>query len=301
MSWHRFYKSCLNEGFGIDVVENNVRSDVIEKIHKYSKENGAKFEDAILAFEGGSWRKKIYPYYKANRKVKKEENHDLIEFSNKFVKELKEVFPFMFLQQRWCEGDDIISIVARYKHVDDTLVIISRDHDFLQLIGNRVYLYNPFKKEYVTKERVYEHSSKKDIFVEWNLRTPEDAAMMRRFHVLRGDAGDGIPNIISDDDVFVNPTKKQRPFGPKRILDKFFTNDEEKNKLEMKKIFQEHDKNCKRNQKLIDLRSTPKQLVELVLNQIRNHKSKELNVELFETWCNDHELYMLKDKILSIF
>jgi len=298
MSWHKFYKSCLNEGFGIDVVENNVRSDIIEKILYYSKENDSNFADTIIALEGGSWRKKVFPYYKVNRK-KDPAMIDLIEFSNKLINELEEIFPFCFLQRKYCEGDDIIATISKFKHIDDTLVIISRDHDFLQLVGNRVFLYNPFKKKYITSEKIYQHSTKKDIFTEWKLLTKEDSKRYRKFHILYGDSGDGIPNIMSDDDVFVNPTKKQKAFGPKTILKNYFTDDEEKNEYNFKKLYQEQEMNFKRNMRLIDLNNIPKQLSEDVMDQYRSHQKRSLNKSLFEKWCMKYELQILMEKFTN--
>ena len=36
-------------------------------------------------------------------------------------------------------------------------------------------------------------------------------------HVLRGDSSDGIPNVLSDDDCFIEETKKQRPLTKKKL------------------------------------------------------------------------------------
>ena len=36
-------------------------------------------------------------------------------------------------------------------------------------------------------------------------------------HIIKGDASDGIPNILSDDDVFLMQDKRQKPCGDKRI------------------------------------------------------------------------------------
>ena len=36
-------------------------------------------------------------------------------------------------------------------------------------------------------------------------------------HILKGDAGDGVPNVLSDDDVFINDDKRQTPLSKKKM------------------------------------------------------------------------------------
>lgn len=77
-------------------------------------------------------------------------------------------------------------------------MIVSGDKDFsqLQVYGN-VRQYDPVRKH--------------DIVV----GDPEDFLLE---HVIRGDSGDGVPNILSDDDTFVTD-KRQRPITAKRMAE----------------------------------------------------------------------------------
>ena len=82
----------------------------------------------------------------------------------------------------------MISTICRVERSEDIL-IISSDKDFQQLqsFGN-IKQYSPAHREYLVCENP-----------EWYLSN----------HIIRGDSSDGIPNILSDDDTFINPDKKQ--------------------------------------------------------------------------------------------
>jgi len=50
------------------------------------------------------------------------------------------------------EGDDIISYYVASKKQDEKVVIVSSDKDLTQLISDTVVIYNPRKKEFITKD-----------------------------------------------------------------------------------------------------------------------------------------------------
>ena len=72
-------------------------------------------------------------------------------------------------------------------------------------------------------------------------------------HILRGDTGDGVPNVLSPDNTFVDGLR-QRPLSKKKIAEwagplceQFLPSDEAK-------------RNYQRNKKLIDLKESPDEL-----------------------------------------
>jgi UDP-N-acetylglucosamine transferase subunit ALG13 len=188
-------------------------------------------EEIVLAIDSSSWRKTYFKYYKANRVLARAKQKDFdykefIEVSNGFIDEIAEIMPYKVVKVEQAEADDIIAVLATLlgnKHV----TVVSRDKDFKQLLRNKnVSLYDPIDKKYKTIDCAY-------------------AYLME--HILRGDSGDGIPNMLSDDNVFVDSTKRQS-----KITKKVVAAVEE---MGLEKYAVEHNlmDNYERNKKLVEL------------------------------------------------
>ena len=76
-------------------------------------------------------------------------------------------------------------------------------------------------------------------------------------HIVRGDSGDGIPNILSDDDVFVVDGKRQKPLSAKKI-DTWSSNGTVPNDVQT---------NWNRNQMLVDLSYIPNEYEQAILSE----------------------------------
>jgi hypothetical protein len=74
-------------------------------------------------------------------------------------------------------------------------------------------------------------------------------------HIVRGDSGDGIPNILSDDDVFAVDGKRQKPLSSKK-LDTWSSTGNVPNDLQS---------NWNRNQMLVDLSYIPQEYEQAIL------------------------------------
>ncbi len=192
-----------------------------------------KPNETILAIDSKSWREDAFTYYKAKRKLKRVDNP--IEFKliyaciDALLIDLKEM-NYKIIKVDKAEADDIIGVLCDKfeKDVDTKKVyIISRDKDFQQLTSKKISLYDPIENEIIT-------CNDKDVFL---IRL-----------ILGGDRSDGIPNVLSDNDVFINENKRQKPCGVKKI-DKILTEGLD-SYLENDAIFRE---NYNRNQKLITL------------------------------------------------
>ncbi len=131
----------------------------------------------LVADGGGSWRKTIYPEYKANRKGFRDSFSDIdwdkiFGDYNKLLANLQSFSPIKVVKIENIEGDDVMSYVARYSEGDVT--IVSQDKDMQQLLVlPNVYVFSPRKQEYITRD-----SSILDI-------VPEK--------IRKGDKGDNIP------------------------------------------------------------------------------------------------------------
>ena len=134
------------------------------------------------------WRKDIFKYYKASRKVQREKDEDTtddwfkydeyFEVMDKFFEKIKKTFPFKFISVPKAEADDIAGVLCSYDKLNEhNKVLITTDQDFLQLQRyQNVYLYNPYRKNFMVSE------------------DPKEELLMK---ICQGDVGDFIPSICN--------------------------------------------------------------------------------------------------------
>ena len=105
----------------------------------------------IAALDSGkkTFRNDIYEEYKANRKAMPEELVTQIPL----IKEACEKFGFFKVEKAGFEADDIIATYAK-KITDHEINIISSDKDLMQLMSDRITIYDPMKRKYITEDDV---------------------------------------------------------------------------------------------------------------------------------------------------
>ena len=208
-----------------------VRPAVLNTLRIYRTKFVDEYGELVLCCDDRkSWRKQIFPNYKASRKKSRSAagidwNH-LYESLNKLKEELQQWFPYKLLQEETAEADDIIATIVGL--IDERTLILSSDKDFVQLHKFNVRQYSPMQKKFVegdAKENLHEK-------------------------IIRGDVGDGIPNIMSDDNVFVDEGRRQKPITKKKV-DAWFELDPETYCTD------EMLRNYNRNQQLINLAHIP--------------------------------------------
>ena len=97
-------------------------------------------------------RKIMYEGYKSNRRknLNEEEKEKLNESFLQFMALRKVVLPTMgfnnIFMQTGFEGDDIIASIT-HRTREDEVVIVSSDHDFYQLLGSGIVMYDPKKRK----------------------------------------------------------------------------------------------------------------------------------------------------------
>jgi hypothetical protein len=164
--------------------------------------------------------------------------------------ELMENFPYKVLHMEGCEADDIIGALAiRTQEFGqgEPVMIVSSDKDFIQLQKYKnVKQFSPIQKKVVTDKnpRTYLFN-----------------------HIMRGDTGDGIPNILSKDDTFINESAKQTPLRQTRIDDWLERSDDLKSAMP-----EELYRNYQRNKTLIDLNEIPETIQESIINKYDSQK-----------------------------
>jgi 5'-3' exonuclease len=200
----------------------------------------------LCADAGDPWRRDIYPNYKhARRKGRVDSATDWDNIFNVITEikhEIAENFPYVMMYIEKAEADDIIAILV--KHTDEPIMIISGDKDFIQL---------------QTKSNVKQYSPIQKVFVGEGL----DPKKFLHEQIIKGDRSDGIPNILSPDDIFLTG-EKQRPINKKRL--------EEWANVSNIPLGSETSKYYERNKRLIDLSCIPEELEKTIINNYKDYK-----------------------------
>ena len=228
----------MNNSKTID--ESMVRHMILNSIRMYRMEHHDEYGEVVLTWDSKhSWRRDYYPEYKAGRRKGRVESDlnwdDIFGTLNKIRNEIKENFPYKYLEVFGAEADDIIGFLCE-ENRDEKIMIISGDKDFIQL------------QKYPNVKQ-WSPITKKDV----NGFNP---TTYLKEHILRGDTSDGVPNVLSPDNTFVDGLR-QRPLSRKKIQSWLLGGGSDWND-EVKRNFQ-------RNSTLIDLSRTPEELK----NQIR--------------------------------
>jgi 5'-3' exonuclease len=234
-----------------DVDESLVRHMILNTIRTYIK----KFKEShgpevVIACDNKNyWRREIYPHYKANRKKARDASgHDwntIFECLNKIRDELKTKSPYKVISVDTCEADDIIATLVQKYSATQKIMILSSDKDFAQLQKfSNVDQFSPILKKYI--------------------KEPLPAAQLKQM-IIRGDKGDGIPNILSADDVFVIGGR-QKPITEVKIIN--WMNQEPKDFCNDEML-----RNYSRNEILIDLTKIPERLTTEILHTYESAKT----------------------------
>jgi hypothetical protein len=254
-------KNPDSENFIKHVVLNSLRANV-----KKFKDYG---EVVLCSDSRNYWRKNIFPHYKAHRKESRDKsslNWDLIFSSiNQLKDDIREHFPYKLLEVPGAEADDIIGTLAPRHSAHEPIIIISSDKDFVQLQKYpNVKQYNPMLNVFVTSK---------------------DPVKDLKEKIIRGDAGDGIPNTLSNDDVFITKTR-QKPISTKK-LEEWLTKDPSSF------LNEEELRNFNRNQILIDFDYIPKDIKEAIVHSYENTQ-KGNNSKLYKYFVTNRMMNLLE-------
>jgi 5'-3' exonuclease len=216
--------------------EHLVRHMVLNTYRMYRKKFFREYGELVICQDGGaSWRREFFPLYKAKRRADRKENPEqwdhFYDIINRIRAEVAETFPYRNVLVQGCEADDIIAFLSKRYAPTEKILILSGDKDFGQLhIYQNVSQYSPLLKKFITVE------NPKQYLLE---------------HIVKGDSSDGVPNVLSDDDSFVNEDKRQKPVTKKR-MDELLGFYAETGNIQTK-----YAANWNRNKTLIDLLHIP--------------------------------------------
>jgi len=217
----------------LELSEDLVRHMVLNSLRGHNKKFRKEYGKMVIACDSGNvWRRQAFPNYKAGRKETREKSeHDwtmIFDILSKVKDEIKTFLPYKVIEVESVEADDIIAVLCR--RTNEKVLILSGDKDFIQLHNDRIKQYNPVLNKFVGQG--------------------ENPSLYIREHILKGDRSDGIPNVLSDDNVFIEG-RRQRPLSKKKI--EAWCN-------EIVPTFNEEEqKNYDRNKTLIDLNCIPRE------------------------------------------
>ena len=235
-----------------------VKHMILSTLLFYRRKFKDQYGDLVICCDSKrSWRKDIFPFYKANRKSNRQKDdidwNGIFEVINSLTDDLVKQFPYAVIRVDQAEADDIIGTLSKNYYRDQKIMIVSSDKDFLQL------------QKYFNVDQ-YSPTQKK-------LLQSKDPNGYLREHIMKGDRGDGVPNFLSDDDTFVTDKRS------KKIL---------KTKLEAWKTLDPIEfcdekmlRGWKRNEQLVDLTHTPIDIKQKIVDKFDtyeyNRRDKLLN------------------------
>jgi len=244
-----------------------LRHMVLNSIRGYNLKFKQEYGTPVLCADGSNpWRRDFFPHYKhARRKGRDESTKDwtsLFQLIGEIREEIAQNFPYIVLHIDRVEADDIIAVLVKENHSKEKIMIVSGDKDFIQLQKYpNVKQYAPIQKKFVEGE---------------------DPIIYLHEQIIKGDRSDGVPNILSPDDVFVTGTK-QRPINKKRL--------EEWANIENIPLGSETKKYYERNKKLIDLEEIPGLIYNDILNKYKTYKVNDRTLLL---------TYFIENKLKSL-
>ena len=248
-----------------DEDRNLIRHTMINIIRKYNADYRDDFGETIVCMDAAnSWRREYFKPYKANRRKNRNNSiHDwdgIFKMINQVRDDIIQYSPFKCIWVDTCEADDCIgTIVEKTSGPEDCepepTLIVSPDGDFKQL---QKY---PNVKQWSNIQK------------KWVKSDDPEVELFEK--ICKGDTGDGVPNVLSDDDTLVEG-RRQTPLSKKK----------------MNAIIQDLDegellyaaswyRNYQRNQTLIDLTKTPDELKTKIIN----------NFEEQDPWKNKSKVF----------
>lgn len=235
-----------------------IRHATLSTIKAYKKKYKKEFGEIVICCDGRKyWRREYFEFYKASRK-KNREASDLdwgmiFDTLGKIRDEMAEHFPYKIIHIPECEADDIIAVLAKgnqdFGFGNEPIMIVSSDGDFKQLHKwSNVSQFSPMVKKQIKVK-------------------PSEIRPNLIEHIVKGDAGDGIPNILAKDNHFVLAEGRQPMVSAKRLaefvelgIDACRTDEERRN--------------WQRNQTLVDFEFIPEEIQKKITETHLNTKPK---------------------------
>ena len=234
------------------VEEDLLRHTILNSIRIFRKQFTKDYGEMVICCDDkNNWRKEVFPEYKANRRKNRENDitdwKTLFELLHEMREDLNKYFPYKVMHIDSAEADDIIGVLVEERQgiEHSPTLILSSDKDFIQLQKfDKVKQWSPLQKKFIVG----------------------DPAESLYDKTIRGDTGDGVPNILSSDDTLITEGKRQTPVTKKKMeLWRGKKPEEFCNEAMLR--------NYHRNKTMVDLRETPESIRINIVNQYDNQEA----------------------------
>ena len=231
-----------------------VRHQIFNIIRQYNEKFRDEFGEMVICMDAtNNWRKETFPEYKGNRKKqRKDSKHDwnaIFTMMNAVREEVEEYSPYRCIRIDKCEADDCIATIVAANSNPKPIVIVSPDKDFVQLQKYpNVKQFSNIQKKWVEPD--------------------VDPVTDLEIKVLKGDMGDGVPNVMSDDNVFLEENARQTPLR-KSKMQMLMEDPEALGTTIARRII--------RNRDMIDLSRTPDYLKEQIIDKFNEPAKGSIN------------------------
>src|SRR5262249_33637548 len=123
----------------------------------------------------------------------------IFEMVDEIKQEIEFYLPYKMIKVAGAEADDIIAVLTKKYHSQGVL-LLANDHDFIQLHRYPgVKQWNPVRQKWIREK---------------------DPVRYLQEHIIRGDAGDGIPSIKEADNYLITkPEETRRAAITQKALD----------------------------------------------------------------------------------
>lgn len=271
-------------------VKNLIRHVTLSTLKSYKKKYGKEYGELVICCDGRKyWRRDVFEFYKANRKKMRDNSdldwHLIFDTLNEMRQEIASHFPWRVIHVDRAEADDIIAVMTEWVQNNELVMeglveepqkvlILSSDKDFKQLqlapfSSGNVRQWSPMQKKYI-------QATSKEI-LEFTVE-----------HIVKGDTGDGIPNILSKDDVFVTG-ERQKPVSSKRLAE-FIERGIDACRTD------EEKRNWNRNAVLVAFDNIPEDVKESVIDTYLSNKPKGDKMTVMN-YLMEHRCRLLLDEL----
>ncbi|MSO14294.1 DNA polymerase I [Rickettsiales endosymbiont of Trichoplax sp. H2] len=231
-------------------------------------------EMLAIALDSGkiTFRNDIYPEYKAHR----DEPDEALKIQFPIIREAIEAFGIKAIEVPGFEADDIIATYTTLALKNDFKVrVISSDKDLIQLMQDKVEIFDPLKKKHITSDIVLEKYGIKH-------------TQMIDYLSLVGDASDNIPGVKK-----VGPKTAAKLLNQFNTLENAYDNIEKVEPVRIQALLNDSKKEAFLSKKLVTLDHEVK-----VPFNIEELKFTNIDEDKLSNFLNKYEFKSLNTKKL---
>lgn len=271
-------------------------------------------DHVVFCMDGRSWRKDVYPNYKANRKAlapKKsadqiEEEKLFFQMIDDFHKYVDEKTNASVLYHPQCEADDFIARFIQRNNKDNEFVILSTDTDFQQLIAHNVMLYDGVQNKLTRADGFFDDKGKPLKDSKGKVLSAPEPEWMLFEKCIRGDSSDNIMSAYpgarvkgTKDKVGIREAYEDRT-AQGYSWNNFMMQRWEDHNGKEKKVKEQYEF----NKMLIDLTQQPDHIKEILDSEIDKLYSREIidnkTIGLgFLRFCGQYDLQKAAEELTS--